>query len=358
MLTNAIDAHQAELIHAPLRAAMIHTTSYVGHHGCTLVCRRIGELAADNGIQIASWLPLRFDEMRIDWTRYDLLLVNGEGSLHGDRPAAHLIANLARLAERIGRPAYLINSVYENNGRGVAAGVSRYRRIYMRESLSRDRAREAGLSAEIVPDLSLTWRPSCLPARGDGIVVNDSTLGATRHELFELSREIDAAYITINGRPPRLVDFPGRNIGRQARYDLKRILGRLSPPGRRRSAAVNGISVFDAFVEKLASDAAVLVTGRFHGVCLALDLEIPVLALASNTHKIQGLCADVGIESRLFGSVSEIRRLLKASHLRDLRYSPDELKRIRSFRQAALVRAQAMFKSIADDAIGLGRRQH
>lgn len=38
--------------------------------------------------------------------------------------------------------------------------------------------------------------------------------------------------------------------------------------------------------------AELVVTGRFHGVCLAIPARRPFLALASNTHKVEGLLAD------------------------------------------------------------------
>lgn len=39
-------------------------------------------------------------------------------------------------------------------------------------------------------------------------------------------------------------------------------------------------------------NSEVIITGRFHGVCLAILLERPFIAVTSNTHKIEGMLVD------------------------------------------------------------------
>jgi len=73
---------------------------------------------------------------------------------------------------------------------------------------------------------------------------------------------------------------------------------------------------------------------------MALCLEIPVVAVSSNTRKMEALFAEIGLEQRLASSVQEAPQLLKL-------YSSDDLKRIRLFRQKAVARAREHFSFIA-----------
>lgn len=336
----------------PLRAALVHTTAQLGHHGCTLVCRQIGALASESNIDVVSWLPLFFAEQSFDWSRYDLVIVNGEGSLHHSRKAARRIAALGAFFADRQIPAYLINTVYQENDPRTAAGVARYRRVFVRDSLSKAEAEGAGVSATVVPDLSLSWVP---PARaqknGAGIVVSDSTCHATAAELFGLARSLGVPFFSLLTRPPVLPDFPDRNLRQRLRHHIRRGLYRLLPDGAQKAKILNQQADFNSFIRWLDKEAAFVVAGRFHAVCFCLLLEIPFLALPSNTRKIEGLCADAGLADRALGRMAELAdRLPRASAAAEARFSDDELARIRSFRSHAREAALGMFRLLDDDA--------
>src|SRR6185312_8342 len=140
-----------------LKAAVINATNAIGHHGCTLVCTQINALAAEAGINVANWLPLSTSLKKTDWSKLDFVIVNGEGTLHHDRAGARAIAELGTSLARISVPAYLINTVYQDNSLSIAAGVEKFRGIWVRESLSASAVRAHGLSSTVVPDLSLNW---------------------------------------------------------------------------------------------------------------------------------------------------------------------------------------------------------
>ncbi|MBQ0778152.1 MAG: hypothetical protein KBT84_11240, partial [Pseudomonas sp.] len=76
-----------------LQAILFNDTSYDDHHGCQLVVRQIRALAEEAGIHIAAASPVRHD-----WSQdrslleriaeADVCIVNGEGTMHDDAPAA------------------------------------------------------------------------------------------------------------------------------------------------------------------------------------------------------------------------------------------------------------------------------
>lgn len=337
-------------VRPPLRAVLFNTTARGGHHGCTLVCRRIDELAAEAGISVDLKLGLDPPRSSAALERFDLFLVNGEGSLHDSNRNAKRIAQLGRIASSIGRPIYLINSTYERNDEFISEGVRLYRQHYARDTSSASEMNAAGIHGTIVPDLSLTWTGhNSTRKQSSGMIVSDSVENDVSRELYALAHRHRAAFISIEAPPPWIENYPLNNLRSIALYWTRRPFRYLMPIGARRAAALNQISSFERFATKL-SDASLIITGRFHMFALALDLEIPVLAIASNTRKVQSLAQDIGIERRAFDSVAAAEVALQSSKNGDWNYTADEIAAIRGFRGSALRRAQNMFARIASDA--------
>ncbi|HET6926688.1 MAG TPA: polysaccharide pyruvyl transferase family protein, partial [Hyphomicrobiaceae bacterium] len=154
-----------------MKAVLINTTFQLGHHGCTLVDRQLDVLTAEADLDVCAKLPLHADWQKLAPADFDLVLVNGEGALHHDSKAARRLAEVPRWARERGRPAFLINSVYEANGPDIARGVARYRAVFARDELSRRALIEAGIAATVVPDLTLTWEPAVTRGTGRLVVV-------------------------------------------------------------------------------------------------------------------------------------------------------------------------------------------
>ena len=106
------------------------------------------------------------------------------------------------------------------------------------------------------------------------------------------------------------------------------------------------IPEFDDYVAWMAANAGLVIAGRFHGVCIDLDLEIPVLGVPSNTWKIEAVLAGAGLEHRLISNLDEVQRRLKTEGIESFQYTAAELERMSAFRDKARTSARAMFQSI------------
>jgi len=329
-----------------VRAALINDTSRVGHHGCTVVMRRIAALAAAAGIEVRGRYPADMPPEHLPWGDIDLVMVNGEGSLHGDRRVAFDVARWGAEARRRAMPSALINTVYQNNGEAIADLIRAYDLVFCRESASRAALTRAGIPAETVPDLSLTWRPRSAAGAGNHVVFGDSTIRATTRRLYEVARAIDAPRFTLMTEPPRLPDQPWSNRKHILRHRWLRLV---APLGLSSPHLGSGAKVFpdpETLVRWLSAEAAVLVTGRFHAACIALDLGLPVLAIRSNTHKIEALFADVGLEDRMI-DLEDLPALARDGTLATRTFTSDERTRIAAFLADGERRATAMFGRIA-----------
>jgi hypothetical protein len=332
-----------------LRAVLFNATERNGHHGCALVAAQTDKLAKEAGIDVVARLdlgiPSKFDER----AGYDMVLVNGEGSVHHDQPAAMRVANVGRFFRRIGKPAYLINASYEANGPRISEGVACFRLIYVRDTRSRDELAKLGIAATVVPDLSLTWQCAPVGVSGNRLVVVDSVQNSVSAGLYALAQAHAGRYFTIKAEPPVLRDFPDRNQARRAKYFLRRGLAMALPQGWRREKLRPSHPSFDSFITALTDGTALIISGRFHGVCMALVLEVPVLGLRSNTSKIEALLADIGLANRTVAGVDEAAGILVTSATNASSYSATDLDRIRAFRRRALADARIMFETIRDD---------
>jgi polysaccharide pyruvyl transferase WcaK-like protein len=334
----------------PLRAVLFNATERNGHHGCALVAQQIDLLAKEAGIEIVRRLSLHIPRRFDAFSDYDVVLVNGEGSVHHDKPGAQHVAEISRYFERIGKPAYLINTSYEANSAAISEGVGRYRLIFVRDSVSRGELAKANVAATVVPDLSLTWQHRPGARAGKKLVVVDSVNNSVSADLYDLATTAGGQYTTIKTAPPPLPDIPGNNLARRAKYSLRRAYGGFLKPGWRREKLRPRYLALEDFATAIFGETALIVSGRFHGVCMALVLEVPVIGLRSNTSKVEALLKDAGLSGRTAGSVEELRGVLARSKLEDFAFTDDEIERIRDFRQRASANARAMFAAIAADA--------
>lgn len=111
-----------------------------------------------------------------------------------------------------------------------------------------------------------------------------------------------------------------------------------------RNAYKNAIPDFETFVDDLRK-ASLIVSGRFHGITLALRLRIPFIAIPSNSHKIEALLASVRMKHRLAPNIDAAGKKLKRPEM--IVFSRDELKAIDEICAIASTGASKMFADIA-----------
>ncbi len=260
------------------------------HFGCQLGCEAFREQFARTGLELLGSYPIPLAEReswegRLDGA--DLVVVNGEGSLHHGRFMEAL--DVAAI-----KPAVLVNTVYEENPSDER--LKNFRYIAARESLSAEAIRAEGVACDVVPDA-----------------------------LFASSR-------LRNFRKPA----PRRAVGRTDNAVKTR--WRLGPV---RIGFRPGFSPKTGHPEDYLSKLCEyerLCIGRFHAAIAASVLGIPFATWESNTWKTRGLMRDMGVEHLHFGSSREAR-----AHVPE-QFDPQ----IAEFASAALGRVEAMFDRIAE----------
>lgn len=281
------------------RVVLIGDTSLDSpHFGCQLVGQTFREQFARAGLELYASLPYDYDRFP-QWPELfeaaDLLVINGEGSIHHGR-----FGYLIELAARY--PAALVNCVYQENPAWPALSSLRY--IAARESLSGEEVRSQGVSCRVVPDVifaSAQLRSFVRPAPSEECGITDNA----RKTTYRLG-------------PIKLRLRPGYSPKQPVIADYLRYLCRY----RR------------------------LCIGRFHAAIAASVLGIPFSTWDSNTWKLKGLMQDMGVPHLHFAEYAAAR-----THV------PTELDhRITAFASQAQARVEAMFDDLAAIAAGIATK--
>lgn len=228
------------------KIVLINDTSLFNtHFGCQLVGQTIREQCARVGLTIIASFPLKFDVNLVrPWLkRADLVIINGEGSIHHGRNT-----QLLKLANDY--PAALINCVFQENG--PQQSLRNFRYISARESLSAEEIARQGVNCEVVPDLifASTLLGSIVAAEPN------LSLGITDNVINPLS-------------------------GFSPKSDL----------------------VYDTLLKFKRCER--ICAGRFHAAIAAAVMGIPFSTWDSNTWKTYGMMQDIGIEHLHFSNLAD-----------------------------------------------------
>lgn len=259
-----------------MRVALFNDTGRFPHVGCRAVSSGLDRMLDRAGLTVAyrsfhgecGDLVHRVEKRRIKASRkiakalelVDAVIVNGEGTIH-HRGGRDLIAVL-KLARCLGKQVYLVNAVLQDLHRDDCEVLRDLSGCTVREPVSssylsklcipHEVVFDAIIEAEFVPEPSMELAGRVIVTDWHGSRSGDVGRGSQR--LLEQLGE-DAVFYPLQ-------DPQRAELWQHAVADFR--------------------------------GASVVVTGRFHGVCLAVLAGVPFVALGSNTWKVEGLAAWFG----------------------------------------------------------------
>jgi hypothetical protein len=225
---------------------LFNDTGRVNHAGCRAVMRSIRRHL--RGFKIIA--AHRVNQKVIDYDAMaacDIVLVNGEGTIHHDRRVGNFLLEALRQGQEMGKTTVLVNALYQQYQLDYADVLKRLDFFAVRESLSAKFARRAGGKPKVLLDSAadptfITYRePPKRPKHG--ILVGETHIKSPCHGFLEQYRD----------------------------YKRLRLRGTLNE------------------CVAILRKATCYITGQHHGVYAAGIAGIPFVAIPSNSHKIQGL---------------------------------------------------------------------
>jgi polysaccharide pyruvyl transferase len=333
------------------RIGLINDTSVTGNPGCAAVCRTIEGVAAALGGRIAARLPVGYwaepfktmaaqpkdctvkrpdsfpvgstaappidlavwqsicaelegtdENLRAFLESCDLVIVNGEGSIHHNFRRSLALLALMHVMGRHGRPFMLVNSTIQAMQPELLrlvlpTAVHRH----VREDCSRDYLSSLSIDSHSGPDLAFhsigdlafepqTGRQGCLVTAG--VLSGESALRA----LFASVRDcgLEPSYLCIGDGGERPLaervcaseNVPLAHAAELSLEDLLRYLGGFQ----------------------------VAISGRHHINMYLMRAGVPFLPLPSNTWKVEGALRQVGYPVPIVHEVSQLPARLASVH--------------------------------------------
>lgn len=318
-----------------MKAIFVNDTRSEMHYGCKLVVENLTRFLAESGVIVQQYIGLEqrrqvrlLLESGID--AVDLVVINGEGTLHSDRQAAYDILDAAVVAVERGKPFILLNSTWRKNSSQLAERLRGAFFVGVREYPSMLELKAADIAASVLPDaVFLTTGLSLYESGKSGTMLFSDSV------LPEVSIQMEAMRRRFNGKPvsifyaknrvsflwERIRSSPKRSILKNPLLAIPLLASYVS--------ASRGITQHLGQLQQHFLEANVVITGRFHMVCILIMMRVPFYAVESNTSKISSMLKDVGIEGRCFSDVKELESMLASGA--DVAFSSLELAAIDAF---------------------------
>ncbi|NJM31899.1 MAG: polysaccharide pyruvyl transferase family protein [Limnobacter sp.] len=305
------------------RVVLLNDTRVDCHYGCELVVSNLHALCARYGMRVVrTFGKFEFTGLlqNTAWlNNCDLVLINGEGTIHHNAHTGGLLLQLAALAQAQGKPVALINCSWQGNGQDFMQIAHGLPVVSVRESLSEAEFTAQGGSCRRVPDLTL-WNArqhphgmsgsysDYLARAGKGtqfkMGYTDSVSVRMALELHAFGRQQGAQLVAIRFAEPR---FP------RAFWFVRSLIEKkdLKQPGLLLRKVGYGSFHYQQIVHSLpdflqqVSSLDLLVSARFHAATIALSVGTPFSGSSagakSHLHRwpqVKGFAQGCGLKPR------------------------------------------------------------
>ena len=221
---------------------------------------------------------MRAGEITEHEKNYDLLVVNGEGSMHHNSGGFRRKIRKIQSAINNGKKVVLVNSVWQDNPKESASILRSCDQVVVREVLSQRELDNQGIKAQIFIDQSY-------------------------HEFIDES----ASFIDYKGGVV-FTDFWSKDF---------ECFAKLTSKWAQKFHYLDMQTMSWSSIVRSLQTASLLVTGRHHAVYAACKAEIPFLAMQGNTHKIEGLIETAGVDLPIYSNFKDIKECVVKSIIHD-----------------------------------------
>ncbi|MCQ1059398.1 polysaccharide pyruvyl transferase family protein [Photobacterium sp. ZSDE20] len=335
------------------KAVILNDTSFESHHGCETVVKNIKDLLLQNGIKTIDTHPVgkpwvENKSFIASMSQADIVIVNGEGTLHHSQPRAKDLISVGNyVKENLNIPVVLINSTCQENNSEIIESIKCYDLIFVRESLSQQELAKYDIKSKVVPDMSFYSQYDLSKKATTGRTgITDSVYFDLSEKLYLLSLEEGYEFLpaktnskirkfTVNA----LLKHAESNLFKAIRYPFYKL--KLIKFKYKKIRKFYYLNDYESYVNKIASSQFMIIA-RYHSLCFSLKTLTPFLALKSNSHKIEGILSDVGIESSRIVTEPDIT----TSEFK--KFTSEEESNILNYINEAPTKIECMFKEIND----------
>ncbi len=331
------------------------------HHGCEVVMNnlysliqknnpdaRFSKLCTGQTISEEKWHELLED--------VDVVIINGEGTLHDAAPFGEFLLKLGQIAKQKNKKVFLVNSTWENNPSAWNELINEFDGLYVRDQKSLVTLKTQHPHCEYAADLTFysthqahqSNTSESTSAIRPQVIVNDSVYSHVSDALFNYAKKHQLDYHPITRELPLSSDAIGYNPKKMKKLKQYKLLSQLTfglyQPRRYYQDFDYCIDDTAAFKQKML-DSDLVITGRYHCLCFCLQMQIPVLIVASNTSKTQNLLSDAGLRDRHI-KTDDLNQLSLQQLLEKAQYSDEEKQKLIDFSLNTQRKHEQIFEKI------------
>lgn len=266
-----------------MRVVLLNDTRVSQHLGCSLVVERILELLGEFRCEVTAIKMKGTPESILSMLpmHIDLVLINGEGTMHGDSVGGLKILEVVKRLKNKCSKVFLINSVWQNNNR-LNELLPLLNGIYVRDRISLREVQRQGFEGYFVPDLTLSIDKSSL-------AIDDGLNRSSTSSLVVLDSQVWDHWL-------KLARYSSKQECRFFRMDSHRSL-RTWSGWKRMLQKMRSVPspLLDRDNVHILMSSDLIITGRFHGLCLAMLSNTPAIGIDAKTSKISSLSVDSGL---------------------------------------------------------------
>ncbi len=293
---------------------LVNDTSLICHHGCTLLMSIIYKEFKKNNLFIKD--KIYFEQNLLEFFDknkeiYDIILINGEGTIHGKQNADKKKVNeilqfIKKIKKKSDTPIIIFNSSISSLNIKQLKILKLVNKIYVREEISYRYLKKNNIVSKIIPDF-LSLMKFDKQGKGPKTIVTDSSIRAKTNFLREFSKENNFSY------QPLLYN----NYFRYLRFLIIKIFLplRLSLPIK------FFLSMKMRYVLKFLQNfenSKFVITGRFHAIFIAIAAKKPFYTFEGDTHKVRGLIKMIGLNSRIIDIKNLYNQSLTSNKLSEI----------------------------------------
>lgn len=285
---------------------ILNDTRAERHHGCEIVMKHLLRGLKERNIEIIGTLPIgeTFNSgNQLLFKQANIIIINGEGTFHHCANYAKYLLQCGLEAKNNGQRVFLINSTWEENSVEMLQQVAKYDGIWLRDKQSLEEVKKVATHAKYAPDLTFAYHyqiANNIESVANTVVLTDSVYSYISDVIATYASKYSLTYAPIIRPLPTNPHQIGYNKTKLKKYRIYNFFSyitfNLYKPRRYYldlKYAEYSTEVYWHTLKKASS----LITARYHALCFGLQLEIPLLAIDSNTSKIKNLLNDIGIDS-------------------------------------------------------------
>lgn len=339
---------------------ILNDTRSEKHHGCETVMTNLLKGLGQRGLKVQSLPTGRYIKDHISYQdafeQAKIIIINGEGTLHSGRPYARYLLDCGELAKKQGKQVWLINSTWENNPEEMLCQIATFDGVWVRDKNSLKTIKDKVTNANYSPDLTFAF-PHQTQAKNINkppkILVTDSIFAHLSDQLcaFTQKNKQEYKYLPII-RPlstdRSLLTFDAKKMRKFNFYQLLSLLTfRLYQPRRYYQDLTIALDQPQQFWQNMLESSAII-SARYHAVCFSLQLQIPFVALDSNTRKVRSLLEDIGLNvNQRIISIDQLNQYSPIQIKMLSNYDASELANLKKFLIFAQQRNQLMLDQIS-----------